>query len=125
MPGDSTLRAIRGATQVDADDAALVLEATRELLAAIVAENALAPDDLMEVLFTATPDVRSIFPAEAARALGWTDVPLLCSQEMDVVDGLPRCIRVLLRARTSLSRAELTHVYLRGARALRPDLAGE
>ncbi|MBI2797323.1 MAG: chorismate mutase [Gemmatimonadetes bacterium] len=123
MPGDPTLRAIRGATQVDADDASQILAATRELLAAIVDENGLAAADLMEVLFTATPDLRATFPAEAARELGWTDVPLLCSQEMDVTDGLPRCIRVLLRAHTARSRSEVRHVYLRGARALRPDLA--
>lgn len=116
------LRAVRGATQVDADDPAQILDATRELLAAMVDENGLDPADLMDVLFTATPDLRAIFPAEAARELGWTDVPLLCSQEMDVIDSLPRCIRVLLRAHTTRRRAEVTHVYLRGARVLRPDL---
>ena len=122
MPGDTTLRAMRGATQVDADDSAQILDATRELLTALVDENGLDPADLMEVLFTATPDLRAVFPAEAARELGWTDVPLLCSQEMDVGDSLPRCIRVLLRAQTRRSRAEMQHVYLRGARVLRPDL---
>lgn len=117
------LRAFRGATQVDADDAGEILAATRELLEAIVADNALDDADVMEVLFTATPDLHAAFPAEAARELGWADVPLLCSQEMDVTGGLPRCVRVLLRAHTTRTRAEVRHVYLRGAHALRPDLS--
>ena len=123
MPSDVPVRAIRGATQVDADDATQILGRTRELLAAILAENALTSDAVVDVIFTATRDLRSRTPAEAARALGWTDVPLLCVQEMDVDHALPRCIRVLMHVQTDTARTGLTHVYLHGARALRPDLA--
>ena len=123
MPSDVPVRAIRGATQVDADDATQILGRTRELLAAILAENALTSDAVVDVIFTATLDLRSRTPAEAARALGWTDVPLLCVQEMDVDHALPRCIRVLMHVQTDTARTGLTHVYLHGARALRPDLA--
>ena len=123
MPSDVPVRAIRGATQVDADDATQILGRTRELLAAILAENALTSDAVVDVIFTATCDLRSRTPAEAARALGWTDVPLLCVQEMDVDHALPRCIRVLMHVQTDTARTGLTHVYLHGARALRPDLA--
>lgn len=123
MPSDVPVRAIRGATQVDADDATQILGRTRELLAAILAENTLTSDAVVDVIFTATRDLRSRTPAEAARALGWTDVPLLCVQEMDVDHALPRCIRVLMHVQTDTARTDLTHVYLHGARALRPDLA--
>lgn len=123
MPSDVPVRAIRGATQVDADDATQILGRTRELLAAILAENTLTSDAVVDVIFTATRDLRSRTPAEAARALGWTDVPLLCVQEMDVDRALPRCIRVLMHVQTDTARTDLTHVYLHGARALRPDLA--
>ena len=123
MPSDVPVRAIRGATQVDADDATQILGRTRELLAAILAENALTSDAVVDVIFTATLDLRSRTPAEAARALGWTDVPLLCVQEMDVDHALPRCIRVLMHVQTDTARTGLTHVYLHGARVLRPDLA--
>ena len=123
MPLDVHIRAIRGATQVDADDAMQILGRTRELLATILTENALTSDAVVDVIFTATRDLRSRTPAEAARALGWTDVPLLCVQEMDVDHALPRCIRVLMHVKTDAPRTAVTHVYLHGARALRPDLA--
>ena len=124
MPPDVQLRAIRGATQVDADDASQILERTRELLTAILTENALTSDAVVDVLLSATRDLRACVPAGAARALGWTDVPLLCVQEMDVDNGLPRVIRVLMHVESAVPRNAVAHVYLHGARALRPDLTG-
>ncbi|MEV8095630.1 chorismate mutase [Kitasatospora sp. NPDC085879] len=117
------MRAVRGAIQVDRDDPVEVMDATRLLLREIIEANSLVPDDLVSILFTATPDLRSGFPARAARDLGLTDVPLMCAQEMDVEGGLPRTVRVLVTAETPLPRDRVRHVYLGGARALRPDLA--
>lgn len=119
------LGAIRGATTVDRDDASAVRAATAELLRRIVALNELAPTDIISALFTVTPDLRSAFPAHAARELGWTDVALLCTMEIPVPGAIARCIRVLLHVETTKSRKQLRHVYLRGARALRPEWADE
>lgn len=119
------LGAIRGATTVDRDDASAVRAATAELLRRIVALNELAPADIISALFTVTPDLRSAFPAHAARELGWTDVALLCTMEIPVPGAIARCIRVLLHVETTKSRKQLRHVYLRGARALRPEWADE
>ena len=116
--------AIRGATTVTADDAALIREATRDLLSRIVDANGLATDDIISVIFTVTTDLRAEFPAHGARELGWVDVPLLCTIEMSVPGALHRCIRVLLHAHSARPRGELRHIYVREARALRPDLAG-
>ena len=116
------MRAIRGAVQVGRDDPAEVQEATRTLLLAVIEANGLAHDDLVSIFFTATPDLRSGFPARAARELGLTDVPLMCAQELDIEGGLPRTVRVLVTAETPLDRDGVRHVYLGGARALRPDL---
>lgn len=116
------VRAVRGATQVDRDDRAEVLDATTELLQAVLEKNDLGPDDLISVVFTATPDVRSEFPAYAARQMGITDVPLLCATEMDVPGAMPRVLRLLAHVETERSRSQVRHVYLRGAAALRTDL---
>src|SRR5437764_6677551 len=116
------VRAVRGATQVDDDDREQVLAATTELLSAILERNGLASDDLISVVFTATPDLRSEFPAYAARQMGITDVPLLCAAEIDVPGAMPRVLRLLAHVETDLPRAEIRHVYLRGAAALRTDL---
>ena len=124
MSGARRLRAFRGATTVTADDPALIAEATAELVRELVARNALEPDDLVSAFFTVTPDLRSEFPARAARDVGWGDVPLLCTVEIPVDGALPRCIRVLVHAETARARHEVRHVYLRDARALRPDLPG-
>lgn len=118
----SELRGIRGATTVERDDAELVKAATAELLRALLEANGLAPADIVSVLFSATADIRSAFPAAAARDLGWTDVPLFCCQEMAVDGALPLCIRVLVHARTARPAHGIHHLYLRGARVLRPDL---
>ncbi len=116
------VRAVRGATQVDRDDRDEVLDATTELLEAVLAKNDLQADDLISVIFTATPDICSEFPAYAARQMGITDVPLLCASEIDVPGAMPRVLRLLAHVETQRSRGDVRHVYLRGAAALRTDL---
>jgi chorismate mutase len=117
------VRGIRGATTVDADDSDQVLTATRELLRAILDRNGIEDfDDVVSAVFTTTPDLTSTFPAEAARALGMSYVPLLCASEIDVSGAMPRCIRVLLHVETPRSPREIAHVYLREAKRLRPDV---
>ena len=122
MP-EPSLRALRGATTVERDDGAGILAATSELLAAMLERNAVEPGDIVSVIFTATPDLTAEFPALAARRLG-VDAPLMCAREMDVPHGLARCIRVLMHLHTSAAPGDLHHVYLRGARHLRRDIAG-
>ena len=117
------VRAIRGATQVEADDREQVLEATRELVTAIMDRNELVHDDVISILFTATPDLVSEFPALAARELGFGDVPLMCATEMNVAHGMPRVLRLMAHVETDRPRADIQHVYLRGAVALRRDIA--
>jgi chorismate mutase len=118
----SAVRGVRGAITVERDDAALLLDATERLLREIVAENDIRSDDVASALFTLTPDLCSQFPAAAARRMGWTRVPLLNFTEIAVPDGLPRVIRVLLHVNTDKRQDEIVHVYLEGARVLRPDL---
>ena len=117
------VRAIRGAVQLDADDREHLLASVDELIRAILEQNRLHTDDLISMLFTATPDLHSEFPALAARQLGIGDVPLLCTQELDIEGAMPRVIRVMVHVETVRSKAEVNHVYLRGAAALRRDLA--
>lgn len=119
------LRALRGATTVPHDDATQLGAATRELLAALLERNGLRAGDIVSAVFTVTPDLTSEFPARAARELGWHDVPLLCAASVAVPGALPRCIRVLLHVETTRPRKALTHVYLRDAESLRPDLSAE
>jgi chorismate mutase len=116
------VRAVRGATQVDADDREAIIEATAELVRAVLDRNALDSEDLVSVVFTATPDLTAEFPAYAARAIGITDVPFLCATEIDVPGAMPRVVRLLAHVETDRSRHDLRHVYLRGAAALRTDL---
>lgn len=116
------VRAVRGATQVDRDDRDEILEAVGELVTEVLARNELSTDDLISIVFTATPDVTAEFPAYAARLAGITDVPLLCASEIAVPGALPRVLRLLAHVETDRSRAELRHVYLRGAASLRTDL---
>ena len=117
------VRAIRGATQLRADDRAEMSEAVVELLSTMLERNALSTDDLISIVFTSTPDLHSEFPAAAARSLDLGDVPLICAQELDVVGALPRVVRVMAHVETDLARADVVHVYQRGAEALRRDLA--
>jgi chorismate mutase len=117
------VRGVRGAITAAADQPADITEATRELLAAILAVNpGLQPQDLASALFTVTEDLSAAYPAAAARELGWTDVPLICAREIPIPGGLARCIRVLLHWNTDLPQSAIRHVYLGAAAALRPDL---
>jgi chorismate mutase len=117
------VRGIRGATTVSDDKAELVLEATEELLREMLSANGIEEfEPIAAIFFTTTPDLRSTFPAEAARRLGMTLVPLLCNQEIPVPNRVPRAIRVMMQVNTRKSQAEMRHIYLRGAKGLRPDL---
>ena len=116
------VRALRGATTIDADNSEQIHERVKALLAELFDRNDVDKDDLISLLFTATEDVTSMFPATAARAFGLGDVPLLCARELAVEGGTPLCIRVLVHLTTERSRQELHHVYLEGARGLRDDL---
>lgn len=116
------VRAVRGATQVEQDDRQEILDATTELLTAVLETNALSDDDLISVVFTATPDLTAEFPAYAARQMGIVDVPLLCASEIAVPGAMPRVLRLLAHVETDRPRSDVRHVYLRGAAALRTDL---
>jgi chorismate mutase len=118
-----TCRGIRGAICADANQADAILTATRTLLERIVAHNDLSPDQVASAIFTTTPDLDAAYPARAARELGWTQVPLLCMQEMPVAGSLPRCIRVLIHWNTDRTPNQIHHVYIGAAQGLRPDLA--
>jgi len=120
----SAVRGIRGAITVERDEPALILSATERLLRAIVERNAFAPEDVASALFTVTPDLVSEFPAAAARAMGWSLVPLLNFTEIGVPGRLERCVRVMVHINTDLRQDEIRHVYLEGATVLRPDLSG-
>ncbi|GIH95030.1 chorismate mutase [Planobispora siamensis] len=117
------VRAIRGAIQVEANDRDAILSGVTELVSEVMARNALTTDDVISVIFTATPDLTAEFPALAARKLGFHDVPLICASEIDVPGALPRVVRLMAHVETGKSRQEIQHVYLRGAVALRVDIA--
>jgi len=118
------IRGIRGATTVNADKPDLILQATRELLEAILNENeSMRPEDIGSAVFTVTDDLASTFPAQAARQMGWGLVPMLCAREIPVPNSLPLVIRVLVHWNTEVPQDQVTHVYLRDAVKLRPDLA--
>lgn len=117
------IRGIRGATTVSADEPDLILEATRELLEAILdANNSMTPEDVGSAIFTVTEDLASTFPAQAARQMGWGLVPMMCAREIPVPGSLRRVIRVLVHWNTDVPQNQITHVYLRDAVKLRPDL---
>lgn len=115
--------AIRGATTVNEDDPREIAEATRELLEKIVERNALEVEEIISVFFTMTPDLETLFPALAAREMGWVGVPLMCASEIPVVGSMPRCLRTMLHVELRAPRHLDTHIYLRDAVALRPDVA--
>lgn len=117
------VRGIRGATTIKDDSREAVLAATAELLESILHANpGLEAKDIGSAIFTVTEDIRSAFPAPAARQLGWDQVPLMCMQEIPVPDSLPLCIRVLIHWNTVKTQKEIQHVYLHEAQSLRPDL---
>lgn len=118
-----TVRAIRGATSVPSDDPIAIRDAVLELLADLRAQNALLDREIVSAIFTVTPDLVSAFPAEAARVAGWQEIPLLCTTEIPVPEGLPRCLRVMLHVQRAWGPVAPRHVYLREAVRLRPDLA--
>ncbi|MDX1413097.1 MAG: chorismate mutase [Candidatus Promineifilaceae bacterium] len=115
------IRGVRGATTVTSNDKDEILEATRELLTMIVRVNEIDLDDVASMILTTTHDLDATYPAFAARQLGWFDVALLCGHEMNVPDGLPLCIRVLVHWNTTKSPKDIGHIYLRDAKSLRPD----
>lgn len=117
-----SIRAFRGAIQLNVDASEEMRKCVAQLLKEIFESNSIQNEDLISMLFTATPDLTCEFPAVGARVFGITDVPLICASEIDVKGALPRTVRVLLHAESSLTRAEITHVYLNGAEILRPDL---
>jgi chorismate mutase len=116
------LRALRGATTVDVDDEAHVHARTVALVEAMVEQNGVDHDDIVSILFTATDDIHSTFPALGVRRIGFGDIPLICARELDITTGTPRCVRVMMHLTTERSRSELHHVYLEGAVHLRDDL---
>jgi chorismate mutase len=117
------VRGVRGAIVVEEDRCEAVLLATKELLMAVLKANPdLKTEDLASAWFTVSDDIHSVYPARAAREIGWNYVPLMCSQEMPVTGSLPHCIRVLLSWNTELSQKSIRHVYLGAAASLRPDL---
>ena len=120
--GEVAVRAIRGAIQVGDNTREEVLDGATELVLEVLHRNGVAPDDLISILFTATPDLTAEFPAYAARQLGLTDVPLMCASEIDVPGAMPRTLRLLAHVNTDRPRSDIRHVYLRGAAALRTDL---
>jgi chorismate mutase len=118
------VRGVRGATTVSANSREAILDATYELLDAIVQANQINANDIASALFTVTPDLDSAFPARAARDLGWDGAALIDAQAPHVAGDLPRCIRILVHWNTDRAAAEIRHVYLRDARHLRPDRVG-
>ena len=121
--GSWACRGIRGATTAIANTAEDILEATNELMRTVIALNELDPADVASVIFTTTPDLTATFPALAARDIGWTEVPLMCAHEMAVPGSLQKCVRVMIHVNTIRTAAEIRHVYLKGARELRPEWA--
>ncbi|HKV50829.1 MAG TPA: chorismate mutase [Gemmatimonadaceae bacterium] len=119
LPQERHFGALRGATTIERDEPIRVREATRELLERLVADNNIAPADIISVVFTVSNDITSEFPARAARDLGWVDVPLLCATEIPVRGAVPLCIRVLIHLESVSPRHALRSVYLRGAAHLR------
>ncbi len=121
--GIGCCRGVRGATTVESDSREEILRATRQLLALMIRQNGIDPHDVGSAIFTTTVDLKAEFPALAARQLGWLDVPLLCTHELDVPGSLRHCIRVLLHWNTTKAQSEIIHVYIKGATVLRPDLS--
>ncbi|MHB8319276.1 MAG: chorismate mutase [Acidimicrobiales bacterium] len=124
MSATIRVRAIRGATTAAEDTAEAITDRVQELLAEVMAANHLVEDDVISVIFTATPDLVSTFPATAARASGFGSVPLICASEIAVPGATPRCLRVMLHVQTSLDTGDIRHIYLHGAKGLRDDLPG-
>lgn len=121
--GDAPIvcRGIRGATTAAANTAEDILEATEELVKVLINLNHLDTEDIASAIFTTTPDLTAWFPALAAREFGWTEVPMICTHEMAVPGSLQKAVRVLVHVNTTKSASEVRHVYLKGAKQLRPE----
>lgn len=117
-----TVRAIRGATQLEEDAREHMLERVAEMVRQVIDSNQLAVDDFISIIFTATSDLTSEFPAYAARRLGFDDVPLICARELEVEGSMPRVVRMLAHVESDRPKSKITHVYLHGAAHLRRDL---
>ena len=118
-----SVRAVRGATQLDEDSRDHMLERVAEMVQELMSANGLTVDDFISVLFTATSDLVAEVPAYAARQLGFSDVPLMCARELEIAGSMPRVVRMMAHVETDLPRADVTHIYLHGAAGLRRDLA--
>ena len=116
------VRAVRGATQLEQDSRDHMLDRVAEMVLDVMRSNGLEVDDFISVIFTATSDLNSEFPAYAARQLGFGEVPLICARELEIAGSMPRVVRMLAHVETHLPRADVTHCYLHGAAALRSDL---
>ena len=119
----SSVRAIRGATQVGENTSAAIDAATRELVSEVMSTNGLEPSDVISIIFTMSPDLDAAFPAASARSLGFELVPLICAVEIAVPGSLPRTIRLMAHVNTEAKPSEISHIYLHGARSLRSDIA--
>lgn len=117
------VRGVRGAITVENNSSEEILQATTELMTEMVKSNELTEDTIASILFSTTPDLDAVFPAVAARQMGWVQVPMMCAQEIPVPGALSQCIRILMTINTEKKQNEIQHVYMRGARVLRPDLA--
>ena len=117
------VRAVRGATQLESDDREHMLDRVAEMVLDVLEANSLTVEDFISIIFTATSDLHSEFPAYAARQLGFDDVPLICARELEIEGSMPRVVRMMAHIETDLSRQDVTHVYLHGAAALRRDLS--
>jgi len=124
VPMSTSVLALRGAITLERDEEAHLLDRVERLLREMLDRNGIEHDDIVSILFTATDDVHSVFPAVAARRMGLGDVPLICARELDITGGMPLCVRVLMHITTTRRREELRHVYLEDARSLRDDLPG-
>ncbi len=118
-----SVRAIRGATTVPENTKEAILEGTAELLAELIKRNDLKNGDVISAFFTVTGDLNATFPAVAAREIGWTDISLMCTNEIDVPGSLKSCIRIMIHFNTDRENSDINHVYLKGAAVLRPDLS--
>ena len=122
MSEQLSVRAVRGATQLDSDEREHLLDRVAEMVRGVMNANELAVDDFISIIFTATSDLTSEFPAYAARQLGFHDVPLVCARELEIDGSMPRVVRMMAHVETPRTREDITHVYLHGAAALRRDL---
>lgn len=116
------VRGVRGAITVTENTVEAICSATTELLLEVIGQNNLIKESIVSIMFTTSPDLNAAFPATAAREMGWLQVPMMCAQEIAVPEALAKCVRVLITVNTDKSQSEIQHVYLRGAKALRPDL---